>query len=54
MLDVNDNPPYFPQQYYDGNVLETVPVGTAVMSIKAMDNDTEARWIQQNFNFSAC
>uniref|UniRef100_A0A0N4VH37 Cadherin egf lag seven-pass g-type receptor n=1 Tax=Enterobius vermicularis TaxID=51028 RepID=A0A0N4VH37_ENTVE len=43
VLDVNDNPPYFPQQYYDGNVLETVPVGTAVMSIKAMDNDTEAR-----------
>ncbi|KAM9308683.1 cadherin-18 [Gastrophryne carolinensis] len=40
LIDVNDNPPKFPQKHYQLFVLESAQVGSAVGKIKANDADT--------------
>nr|CDJ92791.1 Cadherin domain containing protein [Haemonchus contortus] len=42
VLDKNDNPPMFERTQYDATVLETAPVGSAVISVSATDPDDEA------------
>ncbi|KAK7482580.1 hypothetical protein BaRGS_00026181 [Batillaria attramentaria] len=37
--DVNDNPPIFTQHHYAVAVTENVPVGTSILSVKAVDMD---------------
>ena len=44
--DVNDNPPYFPQQQYKAEVEETAPKGELVTNIRAEDRD-----IDNNFQY---
>ncbi|VBB34596.1 unnamed protein product [Acanthocheilonema viteae] len=43
VMDVNDNEPYFERELYVGSVVETASVGSAVISVSALDKDTEAR-----------
>lgn len=45
--DINDNPPFFPEQQYDGRVEETAPKGKLVMNVRASDAD-----INNNFQYS--
>lgn len=40
---MNDNAPYFEKQLYVGSVAETALVGSAVISVSALDKDTETR-----------
>uniref|UniRef100_A0A1I8EET0 Cadherin domain-containing protein n=1 Tax=Wuchereria bancrofti TaxID=6293 RepID=A0A1I8EET0_WUCBA len=42
VIDVNDNEPYFDKTLYVGSVLETASIGSAVISVSALDKDTEA------------
>ncbi|KAK5974090.1 Cadherin domain protein, partial [Trichostrongylus colubriformis] len=42
VLDKNDNAPTFERTQYDASVLETAPVGSAVISVSATDPDDEA------------
>ncbi|CAG9529632.1 unnamed protein product [Cercopithifilaria johnstoni] len=42
VIDVNDNEPYFEKELYVGSVIETASVGSAVISVSALDKDTEA------------
>ncbi|XP_067928117.1 neural-cadherin-like [Watersipora subatra] len=44
--DINDNPPYFPQQRYTGSVEETAAKGKLVTNIRANDID-----IENNFQY---
>lgn len=44
--DINDNPPYFPQQQYTGTVEETADKGKLVMNVRAEDAD-----IENNFQY---
>ncbi|XP_014350990.1 protocadherin beta-14-like [Latimeria chalumnae] len=39
VLDANDNPPVFDQQYYTVNLMENAPVGTPVIEVHATDLD---------------
>lgn len=39
VLDVNDNPPVFPQSNYTASVNLTSPLGTQVTSVTATDKD---------------
>uniref|UniRef100_A0A8C3SRF0 Cadherin domain-containing protein n=2 Tax=Chelydra serpentina TaxID=8475 RepID=A0A8C3SRF0_CHESE len=41
VLDVNDNPPVFTQYSYQVTVPELTPVGTSVLTISAIDRDSE-------------
>ncbi|VDO35374.1 unnamed protein product [Onchocerca flexuosa] len=41
-MDVNDNEPYFEKKLYVGSVAETASIDSAVISISALDKDTEA------------
>lgn len=43
VLDVNDNPPYFDPPSYTGNVKETAPINSPIMSLSAKDPDNEAK-----------
>ena len=45
--DINDNPPYFTQQQYNGQVEETAAKGKLVMNVRASDAD-----INNNFQYS--
>ena len=38
--DVNDNPPYFQSDTYQGSVLEDKDIGTSVLTVHALDNDS--------------
>ncbi|KAH3819069.1 cadherin EGF LAG seven-pass G-type receptor 1-like isoform X2 [Dreissena polymorpha] len=42
VLDLNDNDPYFqsPGAVYRGSVLEGTPIGTSVLTVKALDSDS--------------
>ncbi|VDK79416.1 unnamed protein product, partial [Onchocerca ochengi] len=42
VMDVNDNEPYFEKKLYVGSVAETALIDSAVISISALDKDTEA------------
>uniref|UniRef100_A0AC34QM08 Cadherin domain-containing protein n=1 Tax=Panagrolaimus sp. JU765 TaxID=591449 RepID=A0AC34QM08_9BILA len=42
ITDVNDSPPFFDKSLYETLVPETAPVGSAVWSFAAFDNDNEA------------
>ncbi|PIO52802.1 hypothetical protein TELCIR_25887, partial [Teladorsagia circumcincta] len=42
VLDKNDNAPMFERTQYDAKVMETAPVGSAVISVSATDPDDEA------------
>ncbi|VDN87114.1 unnamed protein product, partial [Brugia pahangi] len=42
VIDVNDNEPYFDKELYVGSVVETASIGSAVISVSALDKDTEA------------
>ncbi|KAK6041705.1 cadherin domain protein [Cooperia oncophora] len=42
VLDKNDNAPMFERPQYDARVMETAPVGSAVISVSATDPDDEA------------
>uniref|UniRef100_A0A915Q7Z5 Cadherin domain-containing protein n=1 Tax=Setaria digitata TaxID=48799 RepID=A0A915Q7Z5_9BILA len=42
VMDVNDNEPYFEKSLYFGSVDETALVGSAVISVTALDKDTGA------------
>lgn len=39
ILDVNDNPPVFPQSDYVATLNESAPVGTHVLTVRAIDKD---------------
>ncbi|EMP24920.1 Protocadherin-23 [Chelonia mydas] len=41
VLDVNDNPPVFTQYSYQVTVPELAPVGTSVLTVSAIDRDSE-------------
>ncbi|XP_074850070.1 protocadherin-23 [Carettochelys insculpta] len=41
ILDVNDNPPVFTQDSYQVTVPELTPVGTSVLTVSAVDRDSE-------------
>ena len=41
VLDVNDNDPYFPEPLYNTSVAENVPVGTAIITLVASDDDVD-------------
>ncbi|KAK0427455.1 hypothetical protein QR680_010234 [Steinernema hermaphroditum] len=43
VVDVNDNYPYFEKPNYFGMVAETAAVGSAVLSVSALDDDNEAK-----------
>ena len=43
VLDKNDNAPYFEKALYEASVQETAQVGSAVISVSAIDEDTEAQ-----------
>uniref|UniRef100_A0A1I8AAX7 Cadherin n=1 Tax=Steinernema glaseri TaxID=37863 RepID=A0A1I8AAX7_9BILA len=43
VVDVNDNYPYFEKPNYFGAVAETAAVGSAVLSVSALDDDNEAK-----------
>ncbi|CAI4221235.1 unnamed protein product [Auanema sp. JU1783] len=42
VLDKNDNEPYFERQLYETSVPETARIGSAVISVSALDEDNEA------------
>lgn len=42
VLDKNDNEPFFERSLYETEVDETARVGSAVISVSAMDPDDEA------------
>ena len=40
IMDVDDNLPKFPQSAYSATILETIPVGQFILTVKAFDRDT--------------
>uniref|UniRef100_A0A0K0E875 Cadherin n=2 Tax=Strongyloides stercoralis TaxID=6248 RepID=A0A0K0E875_STRER len=41
-IDTNDNPPHFEKNFYEAYVPETAPIGSAILSISAIDSDNKA------------
>lgn len=40
VIDLNDNAPYFVAKHYSAAILENVTIGTRVMSVEALDEDS--------------
>lgn len=45
MIDLNDNAPYFVAKHYSAAILENVTVGTKVMSVEALDEDSGTKFL---------